>query len=233
MSKDVRHLDRVRAAGDPIGVLVVEDDETDRCRLVKFARRAGLEAEFHEAEDLGALQAQIDARRFDLIYVDYHLGLATGDEALDLIFAHPGQAGALVMMVTSIDKPDTVARLIRAGCADFLLKEQLGPEAVGKSVVTAFERLLHLSALDGNDRRRAALFQMLGRFRTSMAPRLRQMMEAMLSRTIRFLESGDEDGTLSRTMLQQTCADYIRFLDETEPRPATPDGARLGEGRVA
>ena len=92
-------------SGDALVVLVLEDDETDRRRLIKFARRAGLRAEFHEAQDLNGLAANLAARRFDLIYVDYHLGLATGKEALDLIFARPEQEGAMTIMVTSVETP--------------------------------------------------------------------------------------------------------------------------------
>ncbi|EPX82162.1 response regulator [Salipiger mucosus] len=197
--------------------LVLEDDEIDRRRLVKLTRRAGLDAEFHMAQDLAQLQRQLDARRFDLFFVDYHLGMATGQEALDLIETHEEQRGAVSIMVTSVDRPEVIIEAMRTGCSDYLIKEELSAETIRRSVVAALEKLILASAHDTERARDAALRQTLLRFRDSMEPELRRIMSAMLRRVreIGRLSEG-ERVQIQRHAMEQLCLEMISLLDRSE-----------------
>lgn len=198
-------------------VLVIEDDETDRFRLIKLCRRAGLEAEFHCAMDLSQMQKQLDTRRFDLAFIDYHLGLATGQEALEILHAHEDHADAVAIMVTSVDKHEVIIRAMRSGCADYLIKEEISVETIRKSVMAAFERLLMTASLEESRAKEEALGAMITRFRDSMEPEMRRIMSAMLWR-IRDMDKvrGPRSLRQHRQKLEELCLDLIRFLDTSK-----------------
>ncbi|KUF11789.1 response regulator [Pseudoponticoccus marisrubri] len=209
---------------DRLTVMVLEDDEVDRIRLIKLCRRAGLEAAFHCAADLGEFQVQLDARPFDLVFIDYHLGLSTGQEALDLLQTHPEQQDAISIMVTSVDAPDVIIRAMRSGCVDYLIKEELCVETIRKSVFTAFQKTLLQSTRDIDRLRAIALEEMLTRFRDSMEPEMRRIMSAMLWR-IRSLGkvNGQTQRHVHRRELENLCLDLISFLDRSETLLGKPD----------
>ena len=207
------------SSGDALVVLVLEDDETDRRRLIKFARRAGLRAEFHEAQDLNGLAARLEARRFDLIYVDYHLGLATGEEALNLIFACADQEGAMTIMVTSVETPEIMAATIRAGCADYLVKDRIDPGSLGRSLISSLERLILVFSLDPGERRRDMLRQLVGRLDAAMAPPLRLMTCAMLRRTLKLCSDPQTPATGARAVLEGLCLELVAVLERASAAP--------------
>lgn len=120
--------------------LVLDDDVADRFRLIKICRQAGLQLQFVEAQDLDELQAHLNERQFDIIFIDFHLGLESGHQALELVRSSGRQSKAISIMVTSADTPDIMAEAMRNGCCEFILKDELDADTIRESVALAFQR---------------------------------------------------------------------------------------------
>lgn len=126
-----------KAAAGPKMALVVEDEETDRFRLITLCRRAGLDLAFKEAEDSHQMRAEIAANTFDVIFIDYHLGFSNGLEAVAEIVACERQNNAVLIMVTSVNQHEVIIESMKSGCSDFLIKEELSIDGIRRSVETA------------------------------------------------------------------------------------------------
>ncbi|EIE48672.1 putative PAS/PAC sensor protein [Citreicella sp. 357] len=168
--------------GDLPLALIVDDDDADRYRLTKMCRKAGLDFAFHEAEGLKRMKALMDARRFDIVFLDYWLGIESGQEALELLRAHPNQRDAVVIMVSSVSRHDVVIEAMRSGCDDYLVKEELGLDAIRKSVANAFERRLVRRSHGARGRRLVELESRIQRVGAGFTPDMRTVLLRLLRR---------------------------------------------------
>ncbi|MBT8414730.1 MAG: hybrid sensor histidine kinase/response regulator [Boseongicola sp.] len=130
-----------------LDVLILDDLEADRMRVRRLCRKAGLDFELHEAHDLASFRERINSTKMDLVFLDYHLAMDTGLDALQLLQAQEDQVNAIPIMITSIDRYDIAVEAMRAGCADYLTKEELSVDSIRKSIISAFERRILISAL--------------------------------------------------------------------------------------
>lgn len=163
----------------PIRALVIDDNDLDICRLRRLCQKAGLQMLFDEASYISEMQCLLDSNVYDVVFIDYHLGMETGMEALAVLKAHPDQAGALPIMVTSVTGHETAIQAMREGCADYLVKEELSVSAIRKSLASALERQILLSAVS-----EARLFQlttqrMIERYAASFGPELRSVLSKL------------------------------------------------------
>ncbi len=219
------------AAGDRPSALIVDDDDADRYRLTKMARRAGLDFTFHKAENLAQMRARLAERRYDIVFVDHWLGIESGQEALDLLRAHPGQADAVVIMVTSVNRHDVVIEAMRNGCDDYLVKEELGVDAIRKSVATAIERRLIQHGQRARGGRLADLEARLDRIGGECAPQMRAVL-ARLSRAVSRAMLQDETGRRrpDQHEMIELCLNGLTSLQEVEDACRTalaPDDAPI------
>lgn len=126
-----------------IGVLLVEDDEDDY-----FVTRDMLERQervrflIEWCSDYDAALAAITEQRHDVYLIDYRLGAHTG---LDLVrdgFANRGRAAVIMLTGQSDYEVDLEATSL--GVTDFLLKQELNPQSLERSIRYAIshERML-------------------------------------------------------------------------------------------
>lgn len=134
-------------------ILVIDDNELDRQRVLRLCQRAGLRFQAVEAATIAETRAALDAQSFDLILVDYLLAGETGLEAVDLIAWHPGQAHAAAVMMAGEGHIQVAVEAMRRGCADYLTKSMMNVDTLQKSIAAALERRMLLAAL--NDERNA------------------------------------------------------------------------------
>ena len=202
---------------NPISALVIDDDMADRFRLIKLCQQAGLDLDFQEAASLEEVRSTTDRGSYDIIFIDYNLGLATGQEALELVKAHYLQESAITIMVTSVDRHDVIIKAMRTGCSDYLIKEELTIEAIRKAVASAYEKKLLHAALDHERADLTSMRDAIARFKCHLAPEMRRVMSGMLWR-IRSLESapGAGRGGLHRDALESLCIELINILDDPE-----------------
>lgn len=106
-------------------VLIVDDDSIMRSMLEFAVKGYGYET-VGEAEDGEAAVELYDLNRPDLVLLDVKLPKMDGVEALKRIRAL--DANAYVVMMTSVDDPDTIEACMIAGARDYLRKESPGGE---------------------------------------------------------------------------------------------------------
>ena len=170
MSKTIEAIVPLTDGDDPnriFNVLFLDDQEADRMRIRRFLRKAGLEFRDFEAHDLATFRDQLDDNIMDLVFIDYHLDMENGIDALRHLISHEDQANALPIMVSSVDRHDVVIEAMRMGCADYLVKEELSVDAVRKSVASAFERKILIAAISESQTSRHAMRMAVSRFMAS------------------------------------------------------------------
>jgi len=150
------HRNTSREMGRRLQVLVLDDDETDRLRITRTLARSGLSADITEAESLGAFRKCLAKQSFDIVFIDFWLGFENGLDALDTLMSQPGQERAAAIMLSRATEPDVIVQAMRAGCADYIVKDTLDVETLRSCIASAFERRVLLGAMRENrDLRRA------------------------------------------------------------------------------
>lgn len=199
-----------------LDVLILDDLEADRMRLRRFCRKAGLDFELHEAHDLESFRKCIDTQKMDLVFLDYHLAMETGLDALRLLQAQEDQIDAIPIMITSVDRYDVAVDAMRAGCTDYLTKEELSVDSIRKAIISAFERRILISALNESHSSRHAMRVSVSRIAKTCGPEIRGVLAATL-RHVRTLRSADLLSTNVKSSLQgleKSCGQIYTFLDE-------------------
>lgn len=213
-------------------VLFVDDDPVDRHRIITFCKKTGLNFKAEEAGDLAQMAAALDRYQFDLVFLDYHLGVETGLEALALVKAHGRQKDAIPIMVTSVGEHDIIVEAMRSGCADYLIKDELSAESIRKSVTMAIERNLLLAVISSEHSTRAALAETVDRFSRASAPDMRAIMAAMMRRVRSLRGDAATNPNVARNLqgLEDDCANLFGYLDEVNGLVAVARDAVDGKG---
>lgn len=198
-------------------ILILDDMETDRLRLKRTCRKAGLKSDIDMVSDIAAFRAALDMKPYDIVFLDYNLGMETGLDALQILQKHDDQMQAFAIMVTSVGQHDVVVEAMRSGCADYIVKEELSVDSLRKSITTAFQRNLMIATM--NDRQdMRELTDSIIRFLQFSAPEMRAIMDEMMRRVfrIRTAEGASSDARLEAQGLTRNCGDVLRILEDIE-----------------
>ncbi|BFU94929.1 MAG: protein of unknown function [Nitrospira sp.] len=120
----------------PFNLLIVEDDAADVELVVRELKKSGYELHCLPVADREAFMQSLVEHRPDLIIYDHNLPQFSSAEALRLTQEHGGGI-PFIIVSHAIGDEDAVA-LMRAGAADYLLKDRLG--RLGESVRHALEQ---------------------------------------------------------------------------------------------
>jgi adenylate cyclase len=101
-------------------VLVVDDDEMNRDLLCSYLQRQGHDVTV--AEDGRQALDRVGKSRFDLILLDVLMPEMNGDEVLTELKCTDGLRDIPVLMISSLEEVDIVARCIETGADDYLPK---------------------------------------------------------------------------------------------------------------
>jgi class 3 adenylate cyclase len=101
-------------------LLVVDDNRVNRLLLGRALEQLGHTVAFaeHGREALEALRQ----RRFDLVLLDIEMPVMDGYQALEALAADPHLRDIPVVMMSSVEEVDSVARCIEMGAEDYLFK---------------------------------------------------------------------------------------------------------------
>jgi diguanylate cyclase (GGDEF)-like protein/PAS domain S-box-containing protein len=144
----------VRADLAEISILLIEVDEEDYLltrEMLSRVERPGFSLEW--CQDYAAGLAAIAERRHDVYLVDYRLGSRTG---LDLIregFADGPLAPVIVLTGESADEIDLETTAL--GVTDYLVKQELDPQALERSIRYAISHHRAISDLTRSEERYA------------------------------------------------------------------------------
>lgn len=130
-----------RAGSSEIRVLIVEDDSLDRlalCRMLQRAARASYRTEaVASAED--AL-ARLTTFAPDCLLVDLHLPRTSGLELVAAVRERTGDTGPPVVVITGECGEGAGVAALKSGAADFLRKDELGSDALERTIGFALEK---------------------------------------------------------------------------------------------
>jgi two-component system, cell cycle response regulator len=105
---------------EPLSALVVDDSLTIRTQLNSALERIGLKGTL--AEDAIAAMAEVQKRRFDVIFLDVVMPGADGYALCRQIKSAPATRAIPIIMLTSRSSPFDRARGALAGCDTYLTK---------------------------------------------------------------------------------------------------------------
>ncbi|MGE0454935.1 MAG: response regulator [Vicinamibacteria bacterium] len=111
-------------SGEALRILVLEDTPADAEIELRELRRAGLEVEALVVETRDGFLAALESFRPELVLSDYTLPGFDGMEAVSL--AATRAPGIPVVIVTGSINEETAVACMRAGAADYVLKDRLG-----------------------------------------------------------------------------------------------------------
>ena len=141
--------------GSSLRILVVDDDEDDFSIISDHLATAG-HNHVTWAEGFSEGLDSITTDAFDVVLIDHRLGASTG---LDLIRSARLNASAPPMIIVTGFQDNEVDReATTVGAADYLVKDQLRPEILERSIRYAVSRHHTLRALSQSEQRFRATF---------------------------------------------------------------------------
>ena len=107
-------------SGPPGRLLVVDDNRVNRLLLGRALEQLGHSVTF--AENGREALAALDKNPFDLVLLDIEMPEMNGYEVLEALGANPKLRDVPVVMMSSLEEVDSVARCIELGAEDYLFK---------------------------------------------------------------------------------------------------------------
>jgi PAS domain S-box-containing protein len=138
--------------GAPIAVLMVDDDPDDR--LLTRSLLEDIDRTAYRVTEVAAHDAALEAMcsgDFDVCLVDYHLGAFDGLEILHDALARGCSAPVILLTGAGDRRIDETA--MRMGAADYLVKGQITPALLERTIGHAIERGRTLQALRESEER--------------------------------------------------------------------------------
>lgn len=180
-------------ASRPMNVLVLDDLEVDRRRLLRLCESAGLNVVGTEAATIGEMRSAIASQSFDLVFIDYLLVDEDGLDAVRLLTEDPQQS-AIAIMIAGEGRMDVAIEAMRLGCSDYLTKSDLTVESLQKSVATALERRFMTFALNEERERRKKLELAVRHYAQTCSIEMRTLLAGTLRRVrkLRNLHASEE-----------------------------------------
>ncbi|MEM7719645.1 MAG: response regulator [Pseudomonadota bacterium] len=214
---------------DPLhqmNVVVLDDSEVDRKRLIRLCSEAGLNFEATEVASISEMEHALREKDYDVVFIDYLLAGEDGLGAVDALARLESQS-AVSIMIAGEGRIDIAVEAMRRGCSDYMTKSKLTVETIQKSVSTAFERRMMTLSLMEERERRKHLEMAIRRYAGSCSAEMRSILAGTLRRVRRLrsqklsIEYGEQLGDLEKSIdrlwdaLPQFEADTNRVIEST------------------
>ena len=181
-----------------MSILVLDDSEVDRKRLLRLCGDAGLTFTGTEAASIAELREALATRRFDLVFIDHLLGDEDGLDAVDILLSDPNQSAASIM-VAGEGRIDIAVEAMRRGCSDYLTKSGLSVDTFRKTVATALERRIISDTLEQERERRRKLETAVRSYANACSVEMRTILASALRR-VRKLRSYEGSSEYTRQL---------------------------------
>lgn len=150
-------------AAVPLRLLVVDDDEVDRMRIVRMLRLAPeWQAEIDVAVDIASGVAALWGRTYDCVLLDFRLPDGEGPDLLRQLRATEGECPPVILQ-TVLDHEATAVAALAAGAQDYLVKGRFDSVLLRRAIRYAIERD---RLVKERNRLTHELKEMLGRVKT-------------------------------------------------------------------
>jgi diguanylate cyclase (GGDEF)-like protein/PAS domain S-box-containing protein len=133
-------------------VLVVEDDDVDREKIIRLLNRSKLPLQVHESASAGDAVKILAREHFSCAIIDYHLPDSLGSDLISVINTHKPSPTPIIMVSGNSDER-VVANVMRDGVFDYLPKRNLELDQLKRTLEASFdwaEQELH--TLEANTR---------------------------------------------------------------------------------
>ena len=201
------HVSAIRA-------LILDDNAVDRQRIKRLCRQADIEITFTEASTISEFASKIDAGSYELFFIDYRLIQGDGLIALEMLKRHPRQKSAASIMVAGESQIQVAVDAMKSGCADFILKDMMGPEMLSRSVSHALSESARGFA--GRERTQSVEAALI-RFAAHSGAEMRSILAGMLRRTRALRHAAAASRPVSPeevAQIDENCARLWEFLEE-------------------
>jgi PAS domain S-box-containing protein len=121
-----------------VHLLVVDDDEVDRERVLRLLSRTALKFDAMEASSSVDALKLLRLHEFDCVMLDNQLGDASGAELLPAIHRE-ALRDCPVIMITGAGNESLAVQALQDGAADYLTKFQLNPDMLVRAIGRALE----------------------------------------------------------------------------------------------
>lgn len=119
----------------PVSVLLVEDDDGDAFLVSELFVDSAAQVDLRRVRTIDEVPARLDV---DCVLLDLGLPGMAGLEALEVLLRRPGTAAVIVL--TGHAGTGQGLRAVAAGAQDYLVKGEVGPELLHRSVRYAIQR---------------------------------------------------------------------------------------------
>ena len=119
-------------------LLIVDDDDVDRERVVRMLRRSPLTVQAHEAASSTEALELVREHEFDCVMLDNDLVGVTGTELLPALQQEARRACPIIM-VTGAGSETLAVQALHEGAADYLTKLQLSTDVLVRAIQRAVE----------------------------------------------------------------------------------------------
>jgi PAS domain S-box-containing protein len=123
----------------PLRLLVIDDDDVDRERVMRMVERGGMKAHLAQAASSREALVLLAEQHFDCVVLDNQMPDGSGTELLAHLDAQT-RSGVPVIMVTGAGDEELAAEVMRVGAADYLPKSRLTAETLARAILRSIER---------------------------------------------------------------------------------------------
>ena len=169
---------------DTRSILLVEDDPDDRARIHRMLRGHRRQYQILDCAS-GAEAVELIERQethFDCVLLDQYLADMTGDQVLLRLRAGNARLPVAVSMLTGIDDDDVAALALALGAEDYLLKDEVTPHALVRSIENVSEKFEIRRQLDFQRAEIDMRNERVEALRAELETRLEQLISATQAR---------------------------------------------------
>ena len=141
----------------PIHLLIVEDDEDDFFLLESTLKEISFEKTITWAESYEKAIQLIKSESFDLILVDYRLGMHNGIELVSFVNGYSKYTPTILL--TGVKESAIDQQALKYGVYDYLVKDQYTTESLSRSIRYAIEKSKVLKSLTESENKFKNLFE--------------------------------------------------------------------------
>ncbi len=124
----------------PLRLLVIDDDEVDRLRIIRMLRLAPeWQAEIDVAVDLASGAVALRSRAYDCVLLDFRLPDGEGPDLLRQLHANEGDCPPVILQ-TVLDHEATAVAALAAGAQDYLVKGRFDAVLLRRAIRYAIQR---------------------------------------------------------------------------------------------
>ena len=208
-------------------VLILDDQRFDRHRLARLCSGLDMECTITNANSLSDFADVIEKAAFDLVLVDYSLPDGTGLDALSMVRLSPGNCKAALIMVSGQGQERVAQEAMKAGCSDYITKDELSPSSFRRAVTNAMQKSVLTTAVHTQASRSSETEAVLERFATKCAQDIKPMVSRMMRQLRDMRRSGAAVGNGAKDHIEgveASCMLLWEFLGDLESFQAPDEG---------